>query len=255
MSAQFPLDRSEPDITMGASNVDVDIHARNRIERILRLFCIVCLLRMKKAIPDGATITSGATLWQHERGGSGEQAAHQLLISIRVNGKSLEELVLQSSPLRLFILYLSAETSILDKFANEADSEIENQGGRAAVLQAIQELGAMEIGEDVDALKALLRKRWTTLKGDYVRVCQHCIFTVAETAVKERANWEKRKAFVNMPPKQIDDARRRTEAAGAKLVYLNKYLEIATALEFPLKDREIENLFEIANEEKSFNPP
>ncbi|NWB99482.1 zinc finger MYND domain-containing protein [Pseudomonas gingeri] len=210
---------------------------------MLRVLGILYLLRMNGTIANGASLTIGETTLQHGQGGPGQQAAHKVLLSFKVNGVSLDQLT-QNNALKMFIIFLSAETSILNRYANEADSDIENAGGRTAVLALAKELLERDCEGSWQGLKAALLPCWEKLKILYLRIGGQCRTQAWVDFQNEHRNYGIRAGLPGQP--KLADADRLRKAALMKLMILDEYLDIAQGMTFPLLDAELQNMFEAA---------
>jgi MYND finger len=236
-------------VKMGTPNMDARLHAQHRLDRQMRLLGLICLLRMSGVIQKGAIVSLGETTLQHGVGGPGMQAAHKLLLTVFIGGKELSGIV-QDSALKMFLIFLHAETSVIDRYYNEADSEIENNGGRDGMLAIIKAIVNKDFnGPHSGDFRTCLLESWEKLKKLYVSECNKSIGTCEEMFKKEDKNYKARLALVekkvNIPQKQIEDALRRYQAAEKKVNVLKEYLAIATNMGFPLLKPELDNMFDL----------
>jgi hypothetical protein len=136
-------DRIDPTTSMGITldlpDVRAREHAKARVLQQMRYFCLLYLLRVKGAVPQG-TVSQAATQFQYGRGGAGEQAAHKIISSFRVNGKDLLDFLDKTSGLYRYMVGLLAETTILPKAYNEADDYMEQNGLRNGILSLGQKI-------------------------------------------------------------------------------------------------------------------
>jgi hypothetical protein len=244
-----PSEFEEHPVYMGASQTDAATHAKERLDRQLRLLAIIYLLRIKGTLKKGAKVSLGETTFQHGRGGTGEQAAHKLLLTAIIDGLALHQIV-KDTALQMLLIYLSSETSVIDRVYNEADSVIENGGGRAQMVVIIQDVLDKDHSDTTyGAYKAAMLEIWKRFCLMYQTAASHAIAALGEEAEHEKSNYEARLKLQisnpKFPQKQIDEAQRRWKAFAAQKEVVEFYLKTATALTFPLVEGELENMYEI----------
>ena len=119
---------------MGAPSQDAQKHAKDRLTHQTRLLTLLCAMRMKGDIPKTCVVTAGKTHLQHGQGGEGQQAAHKIIVALDLDGKSMLEYCEQNSVLKLAVVYLLSETTVLPRGYNMAD---DYQIGRASCRERV----------------------------------------------------------------------------------------------------------------------
>jgi hypothetical protein len=244
-----PADLEEHPVYMGTSQTDPATHAKERLDRQLRLLAIIYLLRIKGTLKKGVKVSLGETTLQHGRGGTGEQAAHKLLLTAIIDGLALYQIV-KDTALQMFLIYLSSETSVIDRVYNEADAVIENGGGRAQMVVIIQDVLDKDYSDtSYGAYKTVMLEIWKRFCLMYQTAASKAIHELGTESDREKSNYEARlklqAANPKFPQKQIDEALRRWKAFGAQKEVVEFYLKIASGLTFPLSEGELENMYEI----------
>ena len=264
-------------VNMGSLSQDVMEHARRRLDRQLRVMGIICLLRMKNVVKRNAVVAQAKTELQHGQGGLGQQAAHELLVDVTLDGHTLREIADGDSAVRMMLTFLESETSLLDSAYNTADGAIE-ETVRSAVIAIVQTIVDTAFPDlSMQTFATCLGEAWDALQKVYLGACSSALpsakFLFEQEDKNHRARLklfddaveEEKKVVVTsqvvvsssskqQKPKpkkseiftaELIKAERRRKMAEQNLIIVKLYEDMAMKMKFPLLSGEVSNLYEL----------
>ncbi|ROM93790.1 hypothetical protein [Pseudomonas brassicacearum] len=243
--------RTTPESTgvfLAPPQTDVKKHAAHRMERQLRLFSIIALLKCNNLFSSATQgdVDIPTTLYQHGQGGVGDAAAHKIMATFTVSSKRLEDLVSDRAS-KTFLIYLQSETSILKSCFNNADSEIET------LIRIPLRTIARTIITDDRLTPSLTRSEfniyvhelWDKLHSEYIDACKTAIFTSSGRMTEQKSHYDHRKHSQTIPTAQVFDAKKKSAEAALTTIVLDVYLDFAVStVSCPLSEAETDNLYD-----------
>jgi hypothetical protein len=193
-------------------------------------------------------VEMGETKFQHGRGKIGQSAAHKILMTLIVDGVPLYEIP-KDPALRMFLIFFHSETTILLTDFNNADSAVEKIA-RLELVKIFQSVCNKDVGGlDRQGFLDLMEQGWSMIQRCYVKACESALSEQGKLAEAELDNYLKRKKIKKgnklFPDKEIIKAKRRAASALMSVIILEMYLEVASGMDFPLTDGEIDNMWEL----------
>jgi len=247
------IDPSDEQIFLAPPDQDAVKHAKDRIRQQMKLFAFLYLMRLRGIIGPGHQASIGETKYQSGKGDIGEQAAHKIVASFCIGDKLLEDWCHGDLALRTFVIFLISQTTVLPRWFNMADDELEKDGLRDWMVTFANEIlgAAYPADNELLRLKTCLENIFKRLKPTYLNLCQKWI-KWSWQGVSE-ANEEVTKLQLKPDAKTntfivkaIEDAERKRKDYLYKVIAFDLYAEEAEKMDFPLSDPELENLFEAA---------
>lgn len=204
-------------------------------------------------IPKSAVVALGKTELQHGRGGPGEQAAHKIIAALSISGRSMVDCCGADHALRMFLVFLLSETTVLPRCYNMADQELEDAGLRDECVVLAQQIVSRDyVGPSplFVKFKSCMLNIYTALHSQYVELCRIHQRWVLEAFRAHHAELEELKLKRTESNKQFFDPQIEKKKINCsddlfELIALDVYLEVAETLAFPLLDSELANVYEM----------
>jgi len=252
VSAPSSSQRRTPEsagVFMAPPQTDTKKHAVERMDRQLRVFAIMALMKCGGLFDDAVKedVELSVTHYQHGQGGIGDAAAHKIMATFTVKKKQLENIVTDQA-CKTFLIYFQAETSILKSCFNNADSEVETpiRNQLLALAQQIVTDPRLIITTTFSEFEVYVKAVWDTFRERYQQCCKEALGTSSQRMFGQAFNYSKRRNLLNIPVDQTMDAKRKTAEAALTTIVLDKYLKLAAeTTECPIGSAEFENLYEI----------
>lgn len=250
-SSPSPSQRKTPEsegVYLAPPKADVKKHAAHRMERQLRLFSIIALLKCNNlfATASAEDVAIPTTLYQHGQGGIGDAAAHKIMATFTIKNLRLEDIVNDQAS-RTFLIYLQSETSILKSYFNNADSEIETliRDTLLTIAKSIIIDHRLTSAITVSEFGHYVSELWRSLHKSYLDCCKLALITSSTRMFQETNNYDCRKRLSTVPLSKLMEAKRKAAEAALTTIVLDVYLDFATSTtECPLSEAEVNNLYE-----------